>query len=90
MGDLAVPSIYFCPLDPKYFFFDAPRVLDGPPGSPEYARDHYIIGNMKSLLYLKNLVHFMYHPNRGILNKFHDGISSMLNIPPLIRFHDSH
>ena len=27
---------------------------------------------------------------KGILNKFHDGISSMLNIPPLIRFHDSH
>ena len=32
------------------------------------------------------------YPNTptGILNKFHDGISSMLNIPPLIRFHDSH
>ena len=26
----------------------------------------------------------------GILNKFHGGISSMLDIAPLIRFHDSH
>ena len=66
MVGLAVPSTYFCPLDPKYLFFDAPRVLDGPPGSPKYPRDHYIIVNMKSLLYLKNLVYLMYHPNSSV------------------------
>jgi len=63
---LAVPSTYFCPLDPKYLFFDAPRVLDGPPGSTKYPQDHYIIVDMKSLLYLKNLINPMYHLNSSI------------------------
>ena len=56
MVGLAVPSTYFCPLDPKYLFCDAPRVLDGPPGSPKFLGDHYIISDIKFVLDLKNLV----------------------------------
>ena len=66
MVGLAVPSTYFCPLDPKYLFCDAPRVLDGPPGSPKFPRENYIIGNIKSLLHLKNLNHLMSHPNSSV------------------------
>ena len=66
MVGLAVPSTYFCPLDPKYLFCDAPRVLDGPPGSPKVPGDHYIIGDIKSLSDLKNLNNFMSHPNSSV------------------------
>ena len=40
--------------------------LGGLPGSPKFPRDHYIIGDIKSLLDLKNLGHFMSHPNSSI------------------------
>ena len=63
MVGLAVPSTYFCPLDPKYLFCDAPRVLDGPPGSPKFPHDHYIIGDIKSLSILKNLFILSSHPD---------------------------
>ena len=66
MVGLAVPSTYFCPLDPKYLFCDAPRVLDGPPGSPKVPRDHYIIGDIKSLLDLKNPILLISHPNSSV------------------------
>ena len=66
MVGLAVPSTYFCPLDPKYLFCDAPRVLDGPPGSPKFPRDHYIIGDVESLLHLKNLHQLMSHLNSSV------------------------
>ena len=66
MVGLAVPSTYFCPLDPKYLFCDAPRVLYGPPGSPKFPRDHYLIGDIKSSLDLKNQLHFMSHPNSSV------------------------
>ena len=61
MVGLAVPSTYFCPLDPKYLFFDAPRVLDGPSGSPKFQPDHYIIGDIKYLLDLKNLIDIIHY-----------------------------
>ena len=66
MVGLAVPSTYFCPLDPKYLFCDAPRVLDGPPGSPKIPREHYIIGNIRSLWHMKNLNTFLSHPNSSV------------------------
>ena len=66
MVGLAVPSTYFCPLDPKYLFCDAPRVLDGPPGSPKIPHEHYIIGNIRSLWHLKNLEYLMSHPNSSV------------------------
>ena len=67
MVNLAVPStFFFCPLDLKYLFCDAPRVLDGPPGSPKFPCDHYVIGDIKSLLHLKNLGFLMSHPNSSV------------------------
>ena len=63
MIGLAASSAYLYPIDPKYLFCDAPRVLDGPPGSPKVPRDHYIIGDIKLLLCFKNLESLMSHHN---------------------------
>ena len=66
MIGLAAPSAYIYPLDPKYLFCDAPRVLDGPPGSLKFPHDHYIIGDIKSLLHLKNLAFFITCSNSSV------------------------
>ena len=63
MVGLAAPSAYIYPLDPKYLFYDAPRVLDGLPGPPKVSRDHYIIGDLKLLLDLESLHNLTCHPN---------------------------
>ena len=63
---MAVPSTYFCPLDLNYLFCDAPRVLDGPPGSPKFLRDLYVISDIKFVLHLKNLVNLISSPNSSV------------------------
>ena len=66
MVGLAVPSTHFCPLDPKYLFFDASRVLDGPPGSSKFPRDHYIMGGTKFQINIKNHFSILCHLNSSV------------------------
>ena len=63
MGRFGYSQYLFLPLDLKYLFCDAPRVLDWPPGSPKFPRDHYMIGDTKCLFSLKKLLLLMSHPD---------------------------
>ena len=53
MAALATSRTHFYPLDPKNLFWDAPRVLDGPPGYSEFQDDYYIFSNIKILINVK-------------------------------------
>ena len=66
MGKFGCSQYLFLPLDLNYLFCDAPRVLDGPPGSPKFLCDLYVISDIKFVLDLKNLANLVSSPNSSV------------------------